>query len=78
MLGVDNVLLVPQSLDGALVKEILAAIFDNLAEVAGNPSGRQAAEASRPRREPVGRSLSSGGGRILHEPRRDDGLRRPP
>ncbi|MBL8908896.1 MAG: TAXI family TRAP transporter solute-binding subunit [Rhizobiales bacterium] len=33
VLGVDNVLLVPQSLDGALVKEILAAIFDNLAEV---------------------------------------------
>jgi len=33
VLGVDNVLLVPQSLDGAVVKEILAAIFDNLAEV---------------------------------------------
>ncbi len=33
VLGVDNVLLVPQSLDGALVKEVLAAIFDNLPEV---------------------------------------------
>jgi TRAP transporter TAXI family solute receptor len=33
VLGVDNILLVPQSLDGALVKEILAAIFDNLADV---------------------------------------------
>ena len=33
VLGVDNILLVPQSLDGALVKEVLAAIFDNLAEV---------------------------------------------
>jgi uncharacterized protein len=33
VLGVDNVLLVPQALDGALVKEILAAIFDNLEEV---------------------------------------------
>jgi TRAP transporter TAXI family solute receptor len=34
VLGVDNVLLVPEAMDGALVKEILAAIFDNLAEVA--------------------------------------------
>jgi TRAP transporter TAXI family solute receptor len=34
VLGVDNVLLVPESLDGGLVKEVLAAIFDNLAEVA--------------------------------------------
>lgn len=34
MLGVDNVLLAPESLDGGLVKEVLAAIFDNLAEVA--------------------------------------------
>ncbi|MGH8430999.1 MAG: TAXI family TRAP transporter solute-binding subunit, partial [Solimonas sp.] len=33
-LGVDNVLLVPEAMDGGLVKEILAAIFDNLAEVA--------------------------------------------
>lgn len=33
VLGVDNVLLVPQALDGALVKEVLAAIFDNLPEV---------------------------------------------
>jgi TRAP transporter TAXI family solute receptor len=33
VLGVDNVLLVPQSLDGGLVKEVLAAIFDNLEEV---------------------------------------------
>lgn len=34
VLGVDNVLLVPEALDGALVKEILAAIFDNLPAVA--------------------------------------------
>ena len=34
VLGVDNVLLVPEAMDGALVKEILATIFDNLAEVA--------------------------------------------
>lgn len=34
VLGVDNALLVPEAMDGALVKEILAAIFDNLAEVA--------------------------------------------
>lgn len=33
VLGVDNVLLVPRSLDGALVKEVLTAIFDNLPEV---------------------------------------------
>jgi TRAP transporter TAXI family solute receptor len=33
VLGVDNVLIVAQSLDGGLVKEILAAIFDNLEEV---------------------------------------------
>jgi len=33
VLGVDNILLVPQSLDGAIVKEVLAAIFDNLPEV---------------------------------------------
>jgi len=34
VLGVDNVLLVPEVLDGAIVKDVLAAIFDNLAEVA--------------------------------------------
>lgn len=34
VLGVDNVLLVPEALDGGMVKEILAAIFDNLADVA--------------------------------------------
>ena len=34
VLGVDNVLLVPEAMEGGLVKEILAAIFDNLAEVA--------------------------------------------
>ncbi|MGE3876834.1 MAG: TAXI family TRAP transporter solute-binding subunit [Parvibaculaceae bacterium] len=34
VLGVDNVLLVPEAMEGALVKEILAAIFDNLADVA--------------------------------------------
>ena len=34
VLGVDNILLVPEAMDGGLVKEILAAIFDNLAEVA--------------------------------------------
>jgi uncharacterized protein len=34
VLGVDNALLVPEALDGGLVKEILAAIFDNLAEIA--------------------------------------------
>ena len=34
VLGVDNVLLVPEALDGAIVKDVLAAIFDNLAEVA--------------------------------------------
>ncbi len=33
VLGVDNILLVPQDLDGALVGNILAAIFDNLPEV---------------------------------------------
>ena len=33
VLGVDNVLLVPQSLDSVLVKEVLTAIFDNLTEV---------------------------------------------
>ncbi len=32
-LVVDNVLLVPEAMDGALVKEILAAVFDNLADV---------------------------------------------
>jgi len=34
VLGVDNVLLVPEALDGATVKDVLAAIFDNLADVA--------------------------------------------
>ena len=34
VLGVDNVLLVPEAMDSALVKGVLAAIFDNLAEVA--------------------------------------------
>lgn len=34
VLGVDNALLVPEALDGGMVKEILAAIFDNLPEVA--------------------------------------------
>jgi hypothetical protein len=32
-LVVDNVLIVPEALDGALVKEVLAAVFDNLPEV---------------------------------------------
>jgi len=42
VLGVDNVLLVPESLDGGLVKEVLAAIFDNLAEVAAiHPVAKQ-------------------------------------
>jgi len=34
VLGVDNVLLVPEALDGAIVKDVLTAIFDNLADVA--------------------------------------------
>jgi uncharacterized protein len=34
VLGVDNVLIVPEALDGAIVKDVLAAIFDNLAEIA--------------------------------------------
>ena len=34
VLGVDNVLLVPEALDGGIVKEVLTAIFDNLADVA--------------------------------------------
>jgi TRAP transporter TAXI family solute receptor len=42
VLGVDNALLVPEALDGGLVKEILAAIFDNLAEVAAiHPVAKQ-------------------------------------
>lgn len=42
VLGVDNVLLVPEALDGGLVKEILAAIFDNLTEVAAiHPVAKQ-------------------------------------
>lgn len=42
VLGVDNVLLVPEALDGGLVKEVLAAIFDNLAEVAAiHPVAKQ-------------------------------------
>lgn len=32
-LVVDNVLIVPEGLDGALVKEVLAAVFDNLPDV---------------------------------------------
>jgi TRAP-type uncharacterized transport system substrate-binding protein len=32
-LVVDNVLIVPDGLDAALVNEVLAAIFDNLPEV---------------------------------------------
>ncbi len=42
VLGVDNVLLVPEALDGGLVKDVLAAIFDNLAEVAAiHPVAKQ-------------------------------------
>jgi TRAP transporter TAXI family solute receptor len=42
VLGVDNALLVPEALDGGLIKEILAAIFDNLAEVAAiHPVAKQ-------------------------------------
>lgn len=42
VLGVDNVLLVPEALDGGLVKEVLAAIFDNLADVAAiHPVAKQ-------------------------------------
>jgi TRAP transporter TAXI family solute receptor len=40
-LVVDNVLLVPEAIDGGLVKEVLAAIFDNLPEVqAIHPSAK--------------------------------------
>jgi TRAP transporter TAXI family solute receptor len=42
VLGVDNVLLVPEAMDGAMVKGILATIFDNLAEVAAiHPVAKQ-------------------------------------
>jgi TRAP transporter TAXI family solute receptor len=40
-LVVDNVLLVPEAIDGGLVKEVLTAIFDNLSEVqAIHPSAK--------------------------------------